>query len=214
MPPYSDNAILQDLITAAKLGSLPDAIARLTEPEGMSLLFNWRLWARQDQLPPEARAEIFAPLAPQLFAPGGRLPEGEPPGAGKEQSPGAKAPGDWRTWLLLGGRGSGKTRAGAEWVRAQALGLGPLARVAVGRIALIGESINDVRSVMVGIHPASTTATRRHQAAFADAVRAACQFHGSSSLILRAEWSARRARTSASQARASTPLSLQVSMSV
>ncbi len=24
---------------------------------------------------------------------------------------------DWSTWLLLGGRGSGKTRAGAEWVR-------------------------------------------------------------------------------------------------
>lgn len=26
-------------------------------------------------------------------------------------------PGDWRTWLLLGGRGSGKTRSAAEWVR-------------------------------------------------------------------------------------------------
>lgn len=25
--------------------------------------------------------------------------------------------GDWTTWLLMGGRGSGKTRAGAEWVR-------------------------------------------------------------------------------------------------
>src|SRR5690606_6402631 len=29
-----------------------------------------------------------------------------------EQQP---PPGDWRTWLLMGGRGSGKTRAGAEW---------------------------------------------------------------------------------------------------
>jgi phage terminase large subunit-like protein len=28
----------------------------------------------------------------------------------------------WRTWLILGGRGSGKTGAGAEWVRAQAAG--------------------------------------------------------------------------------------------
>ena len=28
-------------------------------------------------------------------------------------------PGDWRTWLLLGGRGSGKTRSAAEWVRAE-----------------------------------------------------------------------------------------------
>lgn len=26
----------------------------------------------------------------------------------------------WRTWLLLGGRGSGKTRSAAEWVRAEA----------------------------------------------------------------------------------------------
>src|SRR5262245_3261752 len=26
-------------------------------------------------------------------------------------------PGDWVTWLLMGGRGAGKTRAGAEWVR-------------------------------------------------------------------------------------------------
>jgi phage terminase large subunit-like protein len=25
--------------------------------------------------------------------------------------------GDWRTWLILAGRGFGKTRAGAEWVR-------------------------------------------------------------------------------------------------
>lgn len=29
---------------------------------------------------------------------------------------------NWRRWLILGGRGSGKTRAGAEWVRAMALG--------------------------------------------------------------------------------------------
>src|SRR6478609_8727309 len=26
----------------------------------------------------------------------------------------------WLTWLMIGGRGAGKTRAGAEWVRAQA----------------------------------------------------------------------------------------------
>ena len=29
----------------------------------------------------------------------------------------------WRVWLVLGGRGSGKTRAGAEWVRGIALSL-------------------------------------------------------------------------------------------
>ena len=31
--------------------------------------------------------------------------------------------GDWTTWLVMGGRGAGKTRTGAEWVRGMALGL-------------------------------------------------------------------------------------------
>ena len=43
----------------------------------------------------------------------------------------------WRTWVFLGGRGSGKTRAGAEWVRAIALGLWP-DEPAARRIALVG----------------------------------------------------------------------------
>ncbi len=30
--------------------------------------------------------------------------------------------GDWTTWLIIGGRGAGKTRAGAEWVRAAVAG--------------------------------------------------------------------------------------------
>ncbi|KAB2920603.1 MAG: DNA-packaging protein [Hyphomicrobiaceae bacterium] len=76
--------------------------------------YDWILWARDDQLPPEATAE------------------GEP----------------WRTWLILGGRGSGKTRAGAEWVRAQALGP-PHSPTRARRIALVGETIAQVRSVMV-----------------------------------------------------------------
>jgi phage terminase large subunit-like protein len=49
---------------------------------------------------------------------------------------------DWRTWLILGGRGAGKTRAGAEWVRAVAAD--PRAR-----IALVGETEHDVREVMI-----------------------------------------------------------------
>lgn len=50
--------------------------------------------------------------------------------------------GDWLTWLLLGGRGSGKTRAAAEWV---------LEQVAAGarRLALIGRTSSDVRDVMI-----------------------------------------------------------------
>ena len=50
---------------------------------------------------------------------------------------------DWTTWLLLGGRGAGKTRAGAEWVRALAQS-DPNAR-----IALIGETEHEAREVMV-----------------------------------------------------------------
>ena len=50
---------------------------------------------------------------------------------------------DWTTWLILGGRGAGKTRAGAEWVREVAIN-DPNAR-----IALIGETEHDAREVMV-----------------------------------------------------------------
>ncbi|WP_188818425.1 DNA-packaging protein [Novosphingobium indicum] len=52
-------------------------------------------------------------------------------------------PGDWRTWLIMAGRGFGKTRAGAEWARAVA-DTDPQAR-----IALVGASLPEVRAVMV-----------------------------------------------------------------
>ena len=57
----------------------------------------------------------------------------------------------WRTWLFLGGRGAGKTRAGAEWVRNMALGEGatPGHCGPARRIALIGPTIGHVRSVMI-----------------------------------------------------------------
>ena len=55
----------------------------------------------------------------------------------------------WTTWLLLGGRGAGKTRAGAEWVRAMALGKPPIADVVAKRIALVGQSLGDVRRTMI-----------------------------------------------------------------
>lgn len=56
---------------------------------------------------------------------------------------------DWTTWLLLGGRGAGKTRAGAEWVRGLALGRAGFAEAPLGRIALVGETTADVREVMI-----------------------------------------------------------------
>lgn len=55
----------------------------------------------------------------------------------------------WRVWLILGGRGAGKTRAGAEWVRAAALGLDHAAGRPARRIALVGETAADVRDVMI-----------------------------------------------------------------
>jgi phage terminase large subunit-like protein len=55
----------------------------------------------------------------------------------------------WHTWLILGGRGSGKTRAGAEWVRAKALGRIEVPGGPARRVALIGPTISQVRSVMV-----------------------------------------------------------------
>ena len=57
--------------------------------------------------------------------------------------------GDWRSWLLIGGRGSGKTRAGAEWVRALVMGEAPFASRPHMRIALIAETLGDAREVMI-----------------------------------------------------------------
>lgn len=52
-------------------------------------------------------------------------------------------------WLVLGGRGAGKTRTGAEWVKGMALGHPPYASNPTGRIALVGETQGQVRDVMV-----------------------------------------------------------------
>lgn len=51
--------------------------------------------------------------------------------------------GNWRTWLFMGGRGAGKTRAGAEWTRFAARFGG------YSRIALVGPTLGDVREVMI-----------------------------------------------------------------
>lgn len=57
-------------------------------------------------------------------------------------------PGEWKTWLILGGRGAGKTRAGAEWVRAEVEGRTPLAPGRRRRIALVGATFDEARDVM------------------------------------------------------------------
>ena len=57
--------------------------------------------------------------------------------------------GDWVTWVILGGRGAGKTRAGAEWVRSRVEGATPDAPGRCRRIALVGETLDQARTVMV-----------------------------------------------------------------
>ena len=52
-------------------------------------------------------------------------------------------PGDWRVWLMMAGRGFGKTRAGAEWMRGIAEADGG------ARIALVAATLGEARSVMV-----------------------------------------------------------------
>lgn len=69
-------------------------------------------------------------------------PEQRLPGLARKRDP-------WTLWLMLGGRGAGKTRAGAEWVRGLALGEPDFAVPALGRIALVGETFADARNVMV-----------------------------------------------------------------
>ena len=51
--------------------------------------------------------------------------------------------GEWDTWLILAGRGWGKTRTGAEWVR-------DIVRSGrAGRIALVARTAADVRDVLI-----------------------------------------------------------------
>jgi phage terminase large subunit-like protein len=92
-------------------------------------------WLVEEEL--EARAELVSKLSeterrdfPFLWEFAAR-PEQLPP------------PGDWRIWMIMAGRGFGKTRTGAEWVRMIAES-DPEAR-----IALVSSSLAEARAVMV-----------------------------------------------------------------
>lgn len=70
--------------------------------------------------------------------------------------------GDWDGWLILAGRGFGKTRTGAEWVRSMVCGPTPLSKGRYSRVALVAETAADARDVMVegesgllAVHPKS-----------------------------------------------------------
>lgn len=58
-------------------------------------------------------------------------------------------PGDWRFWLIRSGRGFGKTRTGAEWIRSR------VESGHFGRIALVGQTKGDVRDTMVEVGDSS-----------------------------------------------------------
>lgn len=86
-----------------------------------ALKYQWKFWARPNQLEPD---------------------------------------GDWTTWLILAGRGFGKTRVGAETIRSWVCGDTPLSKGRYNRIALVAETAADARDVIVegesgllAIHP-------------------------------------------------------------
>ncbi|MFI5229942.1 MAG: DNA-packaging protein [Gemmatimonadales bacterium] len=97
------------LSLAASLAALPPTerdtvLGDLTPAELVALEYDWRTWARPNQIAP---------------------------------------PGDWPGWLVLAGRGFGKTRVGAEFVREeQEAGR-------AGRIALVAATAGDARDVIV-----------------------------------------------------------------
>ena len=96
------------------IASLPEServkfLAGLNDEDKLALLYDWKQWARPNQLPPLS---------------------------------------DWYIWLILSGRGFGKTRIGAEMVRQWAYaGYTP--------IALIGQTKADVRDTMVEVGDSS-----------------------------------------------------------
>lgn len=94
----------------------------------------WSLWSldwRQKPVREMTREQVeFAARYPFLIT------------AHAAQMPPLSATG-WRNWLFLGGRGAGKTRAGAEWVRFAVNQCG------VGRVALVAPTLHDARAVMI-----------------------------------------------------------------
>ncbi len=87
--------------------------------------------------------------------------------------------GDWATWLILAGRGFGKTRAGTAWIDGLAT-----ARPGI-RLALVGATIADARSIMVEGESGILAANPR--VAFRPAMRRLEWPGGSTALLYSAE---------------------------
>ena len=99
-------------------------------------------------LPPTQRREIIREICERRFETFSRHWEflGRPDQLPPTQARNGDA---WTQWLVMGGRGAGKTRTGAEWVRGCALGLDGFAKTPMRRIAIVGETMADARDVMI-----------------------------------------------------------------
>jgi phage terminase large subunit-like protein len=87
-------------------------------------------------LPPEERAAALAGMDPEVL-----MWDWSVWGRPEQQAP----PGDWNVWLVLAGRGFGKTRLASEWVREQA----KYTNTGQRRFALVARTAGDVRDVIV-----------------------------------------------------------------
>jgi phage terminase large subunit-like protein len=88
------------------------------------------------ELPEDERALALAGMDPEAL-----LWDWSVWGRPEQQAP----EGDWSVWMYLGGRGAGKTRAAAEWVREQA----KYTTTGQRRFALVARTAADVRDVII-----------------------------------------------------------------
>lgn len=94
-------------------------------------------------LPDDEREEVMSKMSPEVLA---QLKFNWNFWARPNQ---IEPPGNWTTWLILAGRGFGKTRTGAETIRNWVCGDTPLSPGRCSRIALVAETAPDARDVMV-----------------------------------------------------------------
>lgn len=103
-------ATLYELKKSFSKADILAAIASMDDASAKAILYDWKFWARPDQIMPDHES--------------------------------------WFIYLLLTGRGWGKTRTASEWIISRA-------RAGKGPIALVGETVDEVRSVMVLDGPSS-----------------------------------------------------------
>ncbi|HET9304836.1 MAG TPA: terminase family protein [Candidatus Sulfotelmatobacter sp.] len=111
LSPSPNNSSPIESLRSLKPHQIRKFLQSLTDTQAEAILWDWRCWARPNQLPPGSK------------------------GAASDQA-------DWLFWLVLAGRGFGKTRTGAETVR-------EWARNPEERILMVAPTAADVREVMI-----------------------------------------------------------------